>query len=359
MRGLDMIEEIILNAKSESYSIYIQNDILNSISHYTKRINGVKNIFIVTDGNVFLLYFSKIKKLLEDSGYNVSNYVLKAGEGSKSLGNLETLYSECIKNNITRSDLIIALGGGVVGDITGFLAATYLRGVPLIQIPTTLLSQVDSSVGGKVAVNLESGKNLVGAFYQPKIVLIDPTTLSTLSDTIFSDGLAEAIKYAFIKDASLLKLFSDSYKNILAIIKRCVIIKKDVVQADEFDKAERMILNFGHTIGHTIEKAGNYKDYTHGQAVAIGMIAAAEISVQLGFCGENVVSVLKDILKANKLPLKVPYRAEECLNYIQNDKKMEGATLNAILLKDIGECVIHKIKIDEFIELARKSTIFN
>lgn len=352
------MEEIILNAKNESYSIYIENNILNNISDYTKRINGVKNIFIVTDENVFLLYFSKIKELLENSGYIVSGYALKAGETSKSLEHLNILYNECIKNNITRSDLIIALGGGVVGDITGFLAATYLRGVPLIQIPTTLLSQIDSSVGGKVAVNLETGKNLVGAFYQPKIVLIDPTTLSTLSDSIFADGLAEAIKYAFIKDATLLELFSNSYKNILAIIKRCVIIKKDVVQNDEFDKGERMILNFGHTIGHTIEKAGNYFAYTHGQAVALGMIAAAEISVELGFLDKNAVSILKNILEKNKLPLTVPYSADECLKYIKNDKKMEGSTLNAILLSDIGKCFIHKMKIDEFIKLATNSTIF-
>jgi 3-dehydroquinate synthase len=353
------MEEIILNAKNESYSIYIEDNILNNIAEYTKRINGVKNIFIVTDENVFLLYFSKIKKLLEEGGYTVSSYVQKAGEMSKSIENLTTLYSECIKNNITRSDLIIALGGGVVGDITGFLAATYLRGVPLIQIPTTLLSQIDSSVGGKVAVNLETGKNLVGAFYQPKIVLIDPTTLTTLSSAIFADGLAEAIKYAFIKDATLLELFSDSYKNILAIIKRCVIIKKDVVQEDEFDKGERMILNFGHTVGHTIEKTGNYSAYTHGQAVALGMIVATEISVEMGFIGESAVVNLKDILKANKLPLTVPYSAEDCLKYIKNDKKLEGATLNAILLEDIGKCVIHRMKIKEFIKLASKSSIFN
>ena len=344
--------EITLKAKNTDSKILIANNTLEDIASYIKKDSRV---FIVTDENVFSLYYNKIEALLSD--FRVSHTVLKAGEMSKSLENLNYLYGECIKNNITRSDLIIALGGGVIGDITGFLAATYLRGVSLMQIPTTLLAQIDSSVGGKTAVNLEYGKNLAGVFYQPHTVLIDPVVLGSLSDCIFSDGISEAIKYAYIRDKELLPLFSDSKKNILKIIETCVTIKKDVVTKDEFDRGERMILNFGHTIGHAIEKAGSFSLYTHGQGVALGMLAAAEISSEIyGFKG---VSDLKKILEKNNLPIKTEKISSDCLKYIVNDKKMESDTLNVILVKDIGEAIIHKMTLNEFIKLAEKSSIWS
>jgi len=345
--------EITLKAKNTDSKIVIAHKILDKMASY---IEPNSKIFIVTDDNVFPLYYNKVEHFLNAAGFRVSHAVLASGEMSKSLENLNFLYGKCIKNKITRTDLIIALGGGVIGDITGFLAATYLRGVKLMQIPTTLLSQIDSSVGGKTAVNLEYGKNLAGVFYQPHTVLIDPTVLNTLSDITFADGVSEAIKYAYIRDKSLLELFLDTKQNILEIIGRCVNIKKDVVVNDEFDRGERMILNFGHTIGHAIEKAGNYTMYTHGQAVSLGMVAAAEISKDLyGFSG---VSNIKEILQKNNLPIETPLSQQDCLKYIINDKKMEADSLNVILLKEIGQAVIHKMTANEFIELASKSSIW-
>ena len=345
--------EITLKAKNTDSKIIIQDNILDSISSY---ISGNPKLFIVTDENVHRLYYNRIEGLLKGAGFAVECAVLRAGESSKSLESLNYLYGECIAAKITRTDLIIALGGGVIGDITGFLAATYLRGVRLMQIPTTLLAQIDSSVGGKTAVNLEYGKNLVGVFYQPHQVLIDPVTLNTLSDIIFSDGISEAIKYAYIKDRALLALFSHSKKNILEIIEACVTIKKDVVTRDEFDRGERMLLNFGHTIGHAIEKAGDYSLYTHGQGVSLGMVAAAELSHEI--YGFSAVPDLKEILFKNNLPIKTGL-SSDCLKYIVNDKKMESDTLNVILLKEVGEAVIHKMKADEFIKLAEKSSIWS
>ena len=249
--------ELRLNAKNHDYSIFIQENILKDAGKHANKLTGDK-VFVVTDSNVFPLYFDAVKSALEQENLTVSHYVIPAGEASKSLEMLGVLYEECVKNRITRTDLILALGGGVVGDLTGFLAATYLRGVNLMQIPTTFLAQIDSSVGGKTAIDLPSGKNLAGAFYQPKTVLIDPTVLSTLSETLFADGMAEAIKYACIRDKEMLTLLKNPKENLLEIITRCVKIKRDVVEHDEFDTGERMILNFGHTVGHTIEKMGNY-----------------------------------------------------------------------------------------------------
>ena len=334
--------------------IFIENNIIDKIADFV----SAKNIFVVTDENVFLLYFRKTCERLEKAGCKVSCHVLKPGEASKSIENLNILYGECIKNNITRSDLIIALGGGVVGDITGFLASTYLRGVPLMQIPTTFLAQIDSSVGGKTAVNLEFGKNLAGTFYQPHVVLIDPVLLKSLSSTVFADGIAEAVKYAFIKDRDLLKFFDDFSKNILEIIERCVIIKKNVVFEDEFDKGERMLLNFGHTVGHAIEKTGNYSLFTHGQAISIGMVAAAEISRNLGFVEDETVKSLRSLLVKNGLPVDCGFMPEICLQYVTNDKKLESSTINAILIKGVGDSFIQKFDVNEFIELAGQTKIF-
>lgn len=352
--------EIKLNSQKGEYFIHIEKNILSSADRFVKAFNP-KKVFVVTDENVFPLWFEKLKKTIEKSGASVCSYVLKAGEGSKSTDNLINLYKACIENKITRTDLIIALGGGVVGDITGFLASTYLRGLKLIQIPTTLLSQIDSSVGGKTAVNLPEGKNLVGTFYQPDCVLIAPQTLETLPERELSAGLAEAIKYAVIKDASLLNLMKNTdnaKKNIEKIIEKCVKIKRDVVENDEFDKGERMILNYGHTVGHAIEKAGGYSDYIHGEGVALGMLCAMEISIALGYSTNKDFDKLKETIINNKLPINVPYSPDECLKAIINDKKMDGSELNVILPEGIGKCNIIKTTPNAFITLAKKSSIF-
>lgn len=349
--------ELKLNAKNHDYSIYIEENILQDAGHHAKKLTG-DNVFVVTDSNVFPLYFDKVKSALEQEHLQVSHYVIPAGESSKSLEMLGALYEECVKNRITRTDLILALGGGVVGDLTGFLAATYLRGVNLMQIPTTFLAQIDSSVGGKTAIDLPSGKNLAGAFYQPKTVLIDPMVLSTLSDTIFADGMAEAIKYACIRDQSMLELLKAPKENLVEIITRCVKIKRDVVEHDEFDTGERMILNFGHTVGHTIEKMGNYTEFTHGQAVAVGMVCILEMGQKLGKVTEKEVTDVVSLIRNSNLPVSVPYNGEACLKTVVTDKKMTGKTLNAVLPKGLGDCTIEKFNPEEFMELAKGTSVF-
>lgn len=349
--------ELKLNAKNHDYSIHIENNIIKDAGLHAKKLTGEK-VFVVTDSNVFPLYFDKVKQALEQEGLLVSSYVIPAGERSKSLQMLGTLYEECVANNITRTDLIVALGGGVVGDLTGFLAATYLRGVNLMQIPTTFLAQIDSSVGGKTAIDLPSGKNLAGAFYQPKIVLIDPEVLSTLSDEIFADGMAEAIKYACIRDKKLFSLLENPKENLLEIITRSVTIKKDVVERDEFDIGERMILNFGHTVGHTVEKMGNYTEYTHGQGVAIGMACILKMGELLGKVTKEEVRTVVDLIQKSKLPVTVPYEAEKCLQTVSSDKKMAGKTLNAIFPKGLGDCTVEQWTVDEFNRLAKGTNVF-
>lgn len=237
---------------------------------------------IISDDNVFPLYGEQLKASLHD--YEVHELILPHGEPTKAFGTLPTLYNALLKQKFSRSDLIIALGGGVIGDLAGFAAASYLRGIRLVQIPTSLLAQVDSSVGGKVAVDLPQGKNLVGAFYHPKLVLIDPQVLHTLPSHFIMDGMGEVIKYGCIKDAALFETLKtrgsfDNLQDILAdIIYRCVDIKRQVVEQDQFDTGERMLLNFGHTLAHTIEQHFHYERESHGEAVGIGMYQITKIA---------------------------------------------------------------------------------
>lgn len=349
--------ELKLNGKNYNSKIYIENNILKNTGLYAKELTS-GNVFVVTDSNVFPLYFEMVRTSLEEQGLRVSHYAIPAGEASKSLEMLSILYEECVKNHITRTDLIVALGGGVVGDLTGFLAATYLRGVNLMQIPTTLLAQIDSSVGGKTAIDLPSGKNLVGAFYQPKVVLIDPDTLATLSDEIFADGMAEAIKYGCIRDRELLSLLESPKEHLTQIITRCVSIKKDVVEQDEFDTGERMILNFGHTVGHTIEKAGNYTEYTHGQAVAVGMVCILQMGLMLGKISEEEVKKAMALIQSANLPLFVPYDKDTCLKTVSTDKKMMGTTLNVVFPKGLGDCTVEQWNPDDFVNMAKETDVF-
>lgn len=249
---------------------------------------------------------------------------------------------------MTRKDLVIALGGGVVGDITGFAAATYLRGVPLCQIPTTLLAQVDSSVGGKTGVDLPEGKNLVGAFYQPRLVLIDPDLLSTLSAGIYADGMAEVIKYGCIANRKILDMISGG--DVCEIVYECVKIKRDVVQEDEHDMGLRMILNFGHTIGHACEKLENYVGLTHGQAVAVGMVAAMRLSNALG-APEDLTGPLTACLKECGLPVELRHGREEIYHALLSDKKKFGSVVNFILVREFGRADIVPIEAERLHQL--------
>ena len=248
-----------------SYPIHIENGILAKTGELVSEVFSGKKIMIVSDDNVFPLYGEIITKALSDSGFECYSFVLPHGEPTKSFQSLPKIYEALINAKLTRSDLLIALGGGVIGDLAGFAASSYLRGIKFVQIPTSLLAQVDSSVGGKVAVDLSQGKNLVGAFYHPKAVIIDPDVLNTLPDHFISDGMGEVIKYGCIKDKELFELlckhtsFDDLKPKLTQIIARCVDIKRIVVEADQFDLGERILLNFGHTLAHTIEQHFNYE----------------------------------------------------------------------------------------------------
>ena len=255
--------KLTVNLKENSYPIYIENGILNRAGEYIADLFHGQRIMIVSDDNVFPLYGKQLCDSL--SGYECHSLVLPHGEPTKSFDTLPKVYSAMLDAKLTRSDLVIALGGGVIGDLTGFAASTYLRGIKCVQIPTSLLAQVDSSVGGKTAVDLPQGKNLVGAFFHPKMVLIDPLVLNTLPDHFIHDGMGEVIKYGCIKDSGLFDLllshssFEDLKPDLPKIIARCVDIKRIVVEADQFDSGERMLLNFGHTLAHTIEQYYQYE----------------------------------------------------------------------------------------------------
>ncbi len=342
-----------VNLASDSYDIIIKKDSLKDISDYIKDIAGGERIAVITDENVAPHYAGILEKSLEASGYTTKTIVMPAGEATKSIDNLPEIYRQLIEFEMTRSDSIIALGGGVIGDLGGYVAATYLRGIKYIQIPTTLLSQVDSSVGGKVAVNLKQGKNLVGCFYQPKIVIIDPNVLDTLSDRYFIDGMAEVIKYGCVFDSEFF-LFLESLKtkenfmeNIEHIIAKSLMHKRAVVQNDVYDTGERMLLNFGHTLGHAVESYYNYSRYTHGEAVAIGMAEITEYSEKIGITKQGTAKAIKDLLCAVGLETEMDtHDREEIAKHVVFDKKRLDGVLKLVLLEDIGRGVIRDSSVD-------------
>lgn len=343
-----------VNISDYSYPLYIEKGIMNNIGEEVKKIYKGNKIALITDSNVEPLYGDIVVKKLKGSGFEIKKIVIQAGEKSKSIEVLLRLYNEILDFKINRGNIIIALGGGVVGDITGFAASTLLRGIQFIQIPTTLISQVDSSIGGKVAVNLDRGKNLVGSFYHPKAVFIDPNCLQTLNSKFFSDGMAEVIKYGAIRDKSLFDKLMN-YENreklmedIDSIIFSCCSIKKEIVEKDEKDTGERMILNFGHTLGHVIENAYNYETYTHGEGVAMGMYSISKISESYGVTEKGTTELLKDILEKYNLPCKMPdIDREKIIDTMGVDKKNLGEFMNVILLKCIGHAFIKKLnKVD-------------
>lgn len=339
--------ELIVDLKERSYPIIIEKGLIDKISEKVKNVYKGKKIFILTDENVNKYYGKKVVSALSEY-FDVKLVSLKAGEETKNFNTLPMVYNELLDFNLTRSDLIITLGGGVIGDLGGFVASSYLRGIDFIQVPTSLLAQVDSSVGGKVAVDLERGKNLVGSFYHPKAVLIDPEVLNTLDNRFFIDGMAEVIKYGCIKDKMFFEFLyemennSDVIDNMERVIHKCCDIKRIVVESDEKDKGERMLLNFGHTLGHAIEQYYNYTKYTHGEAVAIGMYEITKISEAKGLTVKGTAERIKEILIKYNLPYKMDVNIEEILDTINLDKKKLGKSLNLIILKEIGNSEIYK-----------------
>ena len=350
-----MKKNLFVDLKENSYNILIEKGLLNKLGEELKNIYFGEKIFIITDENVDKYYGSKVKDELDKIGYKTRKMVLAPGEKTKSFSTLPSIYNELLDFKLTRKELIITLGGGVIGDLGGFAASTFLRGVSFVQIPTSLLAQVDSSVGGKVAVDLEKGKNLVGSFYQPKAVFIDPDVLNTLPEKFYKDGMAEVIKYGCIKDRDFfymlksLKSREEVMNNIEDILYKCCYIKKSVVERDEKDLGERMLLNFGHTLGHAIEKYYNFTGYSHGEAVAIGMYNISLKSEDEGITEKGVAEEIKEILINYDLPYKVDIKDNnKIIDTISLDKKNIGNVLKVILLKSIGESIIYDTTSDFF-----------
>lgn len=326
---------------SKSYDVLIGSGLLQSLGGYVSTIKKVNKVCIVSETNVWPLYGQQAKKSLTDSGFDVVEYVFHAGEQFKNAAVYLDLLYFLADNQITRTDLIVALGGGVVGDMAGFAAATYMRGIPFIQVPTTLLAAVDSSVGGKTAIDLPVGKNLVGAFYQPKLVLCDIDCLNTLPEEVFRDGCAEVIKYSILYDPDLFVHLNEKGLDFdrEMVISRCVELKRDVVAEDEFDTGSRMKLNLGHTIGHGVE-AHSHFEISHGRGVAIGMAIVTRAGAAYGICDGATRDAIVNILEKFQLPVVCEYTAENLYRSALSDKKRSGGTVNLIIPERIGFCRI-------------------
>lgn len=343
------MKKLTVDLSSRSYDILIGQGLLSNAGALMRATGCGGRLAVITDETVLRLYGSQIRSSLEEAGFTVKTISVPAGEHSKSLAVLEQVYDALTDFRLTRSDAVVALGGGVVGDLAGFAAATILRGVDFIQIPTTLLAQVDSSVGGKVGIDLKAGKNLAGAFHQPRLVIIDPACLKTLSDRQFSDGLAEVIKYGAIRDLDLFHRLAAQqdrqslFKNIESVIQTCCTIKRNVVVADERDTGERMLLNFGHTLGHAYELAYHFESYTHGEAVAAGMCMACTLGERLGLTTPGTGKELSFLLERFGLPIWIDCSLADYQAAIGLDKKGTGDMLRLVLLSSLGHAFVHPI----------------
>lgn len=345
--------KLTVDLGKSSYPIYIDNNLLERAGELIPQAFSGRRIMIISDDHVYPLYGDTLKRHLSGD-YECFHLVLPHGEATKSFQSLPGIYTAMLEAKISRSDAVIALGGGVIGDLAGFAAASFLRGVKFIQIPTSLLAQVDSSVGGKVAVDLPEGKNLVGAFYQPSLVLIDPAVLNTLPPRFVNDGMGEVIKYGCIKDESLFQTL-EGYGSFAAlkghlpeIVKRCVNIKRIVVEHDQFDTGERMLLNFGHTLGHTIEQYYQYGRESHGEAVSIGMYQLTLLSELEGLTEKGTAARILNMLNAYGLPFKSGLPMDALIGAIKLDKKNLENRLNIVLLHGIGDSYVHPVSIDFF-----------
>ena len=332
---------------SSEYDVFIGTGLVDRAGAYIRNAAGGEIAAVITDDVVRGLYLERLLVSLRDHGYTTVHFVVKSGEDSKNAYTYARILEFLAENGLTRTDIIAALGGGVVGDLAGFAAATYMRGIPYIQIPTTMLAAVDSSVGGKTAVNLESGKNLAGAFYQPKAVICDMTVLEMLPPRIFTEGCTEAIKCAMIADKELFNLLHGFPElDLEELVARCVKIKGSIVSEDEFDNGVRKLLNFGHTVGHAIERLSNY-DISHGKAVAIGMAVETMAAVRLGICNIESYDSLVGVLHKYGLPYTTRYSAEEISNAALLDKKRDGRKITLVFPEGIGKCVLREAEAND------------
>ena len=348
------MEQVKITVKaSGTYDILINKSGLAGIGKAVAERFKPCTVAILSDDKVFPLYGKTVTDALKAAGFSTVSHVIPNGEQSKTLDNVTAFIDCMVKAQVTRTDMVLALGGGVVGDMAGFAAAIYLRGIPYIQVPTTLLAAVDSSVGGKTAVDISAGKNLVGTFHQPALVYLDTKTLSTLDPSVMRDGFAEVIKYGIILDSKLFdKIATPNSADLKEIITRCIEIKRDVVEADEFDKGMRGLLNFGHTFGHAIEKLSGFT-ITHGSAVARGMVIAAKVAKVYGFA--DYTDTITKVVQNYGFETGCPYSADELYSVILSDKKRSGADITLVLPKQIGACTLEKMPASQVLELMKKA----
>ncbi len=333
---------------SRSYDVRIGRGLLDDCGRQIAERVRCASAAVVTDDTVYALYGERVCASLEAAGVRTVCYVFPHGEKSKNLLEYAKILNFLAENRVTRADALIALGGGVTGDLGGFAAATYLRGIPFVQLPTTLLAAVDSSVGGKTAVDLPAGKNLAGAFYQPELVLCDLDTLDSLPREIFLDGCAEVIKYAVLGSRELFALLADipSGKGLEEVTARCVEMKRDFVQSDELDRGARQMLNLGHTFGHAVEASSRFT-LSHGKSVAIGMAMILRAACSRGLCSAETRDAVIALLQRYGLPTECPYPADMLLGALSADKKIFGTRLNLVVPTDIGACRILPVGVDE------------
>lgn len=338
---------VTVNA-SRSYDIHIGKGLLSSLGQEAAKLGKAQTVCIVSESNVYPLHGAAAEESLKKAGFHVVSYVFPAGEASKNGENFLALLNFLAEQQLTRSDLIVALGGGVVGDLAGFAASAYRRGIRFIQVPTTLLSAVDSSVGGKTAIDLPAGKNMAGSFYQPSLVLCDTETLNTLPQDVFRDGCAEVIKYGVIYDRNFFHYLSETGIGFdrEKVIQRCVELKRDVVMEDEFDTGARMKLNLGHTIGHGVEAKSQFS-LSHGKSVAIGLAIISRYAASCGMLsGKDCMDII-DTLKQFGLPTTTAYDTAELAAYTLSDKKRSGRTVSLIVPREIGVCDIIPTPVDK------------
>ena len=345
------MRSVPISLGERSYVVHVGSGLIAKLGDHCRRLKLGERCVIVTDSNVGSHFADAATRSLKMSGFVPSIVTVPAGESSKSLKIAGECYDQFAMKRLERKSFVIALGGGVVGDLAGFVAATYLRGMPFVQVATTLLAQVDSSVGGKVGINLKAGKNLVGAFHQPRTVLCDLDTLSTLPDREFRSGLAEIIKYGVIRDTELFKRVEKDLDKILErdpnvlthIVSRCCAIKAEIVAEDEFEtKGLRALLNFGHTIGHALEAVSGYDEYLHGEAISIGQVAAARLSVKLSTLTEKDSIRIHDLLVRAGLPVGLkltPKKRDNLVEAMKTDKKVSGGEVKFVLAESLGKAV--------------------
>ena len=348
---------------SATYDVLIGRNLLDSVGERTAALVQGRQAAIISDTNVYPLYGKSVKNSLQAAGFEVADLIFEAGERSKTSEELIRILSGLAGAGLTRIDTVIALGGGVAGDMGGLAASLYLRGIACVQIPTTLLAMVDSSVGGKTAVDLPEGKNLVGTFTQPVLVLCDLDTLGSLPREVCAEGFAEVIKYGMIRSGHLLEVLGEhtidsvfagqNAQTLEDIITECVSIKRDVVDADERDHGERQLLNFGHTIGHAVERLSDFRIY-HGEGVAIGMAIMTRACVRMGRCPEQCGEILTDLLRKYQLPDRTDFPPDQILQAARADKKRRGESITLIEPDAVGNCILHKTDLDELKEIIER-----